>query len=43
MATILDFPLPVWWTIILSSFVGLLVPENIGLEVEIAFLKVKKS
>jgi len=38
MAAILDFPLPVWWKIILSSSVGLLDPENIGVEVEIAFL-----
>jgi len=38
MDAILDFPLPVWWKIILSSLVRLLDPENIGLAVEIAFL-----
>jgi len=35
MATILDFPLLVWWKIILSSTVGWLDPENICLAVEI--------
>jgi len=34
----MDLPLPVWWEIILSSFVGLMDPKNIGLAVEIAFL-----
>jgi len=38
MAAIFDFPLPVWWKIILSSSFGLLDPENIDLAVEIAFL-----
>jgi len=33
-----DLPLPVWWEIILSSFVGLMDVENIGLAVEIAFI-----
>jgi len=33
-----DLPLPVWWDIILISFVGLMDPENIDLAVEIAFL-----
>jgi len=35
---ILNFPLPVWWKIIFSSFVGLMDPENIGLAIEITFL-----
>jgi len=38
IAAILDFPLSVRWTIILSSFVVMLHPEYIGLAVEIAFL-----
>jgi len=38
MPAILDFLLSVWWKIILCSSFGLLDPENIGLEVEIAFI-----
>jgi len=39
-AAILNFPLPVSWEIILSFSVGLLDPENIGLAVEMAFLRI---
>jgi len=34
----MNFPLPVWWKIIISSSAGLLYPQNIDLAVEIAFL-----
>jgi len=34
---ILDFQLPVWYEIILSSSIRLLDPKNIGLAIEIAF------
>jgi len=33
----MDLPLPVWWEIILISFVELMNPENIGTAVEISF------
>jgi len=28
-----DLPLPIWWKIMLSIFVGIIDPENIGLAV----------
>jgi len=34
----MDLQLPAWWKIILSSFVGLMDSQNIGLTIEIAFL-----
>ena len=34
----LDYQLPVWYDSIVSSYIGLLEPEHIGLALEIAFL-----
>jgi len=32
-----ELPLPVWWEIILISFIGLMDPDDIGLAGEITF------
>ena len=37
-AAMLDFKLPMWYDSIVSSSIGLLYPENIGIAVEITFL-----